>query len=297
MPTVAKGIVKLVGSRDLTSLRSALAYLEPCAGSLEVLSDACMGPAVMAISLIPKIGNIIGFVCTQSSNIVAKFRSAQQRVDSGLAVVASDSDIVAAVEAPAVLTAAAAAARRALLSSSSSLIRASSVTVYHSLAPVDVSVSFQPAVSRQLLGNRKEEKQEKKEDRKEEKQEKKEEKQEMKEEKKEERQEKIEDRKEERQEKIEDRKEEREEKKEERQERKEEKKEKKKNRKKTPFNPLNIFLKKVRISPRCSASDFDGSAGWSSYYGCPQIERHVRETCRSGKFRYECNRISLLRRC
>jgi hypothetical protein len=230
VPTVAKGIVKLVGSRDLASLRSALGYLEPCAGSLEVLSDACMGPAVMAISLIPKIGNIIGFVCTQSSNIVAKFRSAQQRVDSGLAVVASESDIVTAVEAPA----AAAAARRALLSSSSSLIRASTVvSVHHSLDPVHVSFSFQSSESRQLLGmkDRKEARQDKREEKKEERKENREERKEVRVERKEERQENRQERKEERQEN--------------RQERKDKREDRKKNRKKLSFNPLNIFLKKV----------------------------------------------------
>ena len=147
MPTVSKGIAKLAGSRNLPSLQSALANLDPCVGSLSVLSDSCMGPAVMVISLVPKIGNIIGFVCTQSANIVSKFRSAQQRVDSGLAAIVSASDVVAAAAA----SAAAVASPRALLSSSS-LIRTTVLVVQVLPDHIPAAIRVPLAKPRLLLG-------------------------------------------------------------------------------------------------------------------------------------------------
>jgi hypothetical protein len=69
-------------------VKSALTKLNKCVGQLAGLADACDGPAVMAISMVPNVGSVVGFVCAQAASMVAKFRSVEDRVNSGLAVVA-----------------------------------------------------------------------------------------------------------------------------------------------------------------------------------------------------------------
>ena len=43
----------------------------------------------MAISMVPNVGSVVGFVCAQASSMVAKFRSVQDRVNSGISAVNS----------------------------------------------------------------------------------------------------------------------------------------------------------------------------------------------------------------
>ncbi len=67
--------------------------MNKCVGELADLADACEGPAVMAISMVPNVGSVVGFVCAQAANMVAKFRSVQDRVTSGLSIVNSVSTV------------------------------------------------------------------------------------------------------------------------------------------------------------------------------------------------------------
>ncbi len=93
---MSKGISKLAGNANIASVKTALSNLDKCVGELADLADSCEGPAVMAISLVPNVGSVVGFVCSQASSMVAKFRSIQDRVNSGLSIVNSIS--TAAVE-------------------------------------------------------------------------------------------------------------------------------------------------------------------------------------------------------
>ena len=83
---MSKGISKLAGNSNIAAVKSALSNLDKCVGELADLADACEGPAVMAISMVPNVGSVVGFVCAQAANMVAKFRSVQDRVTSGLAI-------------------------------------------------------------------------------------------------------------------------------------------------------------------------------------------------------------------
>ncbi len=87
MPEVSKGIAKLAkANANIASVKSALSKLDKCVGKLAGLADACDGPAVMAISMVPNVGSVVGFVCAQAASMVGKFRSVQDRVNSGLAI-------------------------------------------------------------------------------------------------------------------------------------------------------------------------------------------------------------------
>lgn len=83
---MSKGISKLAGNSNIAAVKSALSNLDKCVSELADLADACEGPAVMAISMVPNVGSVVGFVCAQAANMVAKFRSVQDRVTSGLAI-------------------------------------------------------------------------------------------------------------------------------------------------------------------------------------------------------------------
>ena len=96
MPSVSSGISKLAGNANIASVKAALSSLDKCVGQLATLADACDGPAVMAISMVPNVGSVVGFVCAQAASMVAKFRSVQDRVNSGLSIMNSMS--TAAVE-------------------------------------------------------------------------------------------------------------------------------------------------------------------------------------------------------
>ena len=89
MPSVSSGISKLAGNANIASVKAALSNLDKCVGELAALADACEGPAVMAISMVPNVGSVVGFVCAQAASMVAKFRSVQDRVNSGLSIVNS----------------------------------------------------------------------------------------------------------------------------------------------------------------------------------------------------------------
>ena len=96
MPSVSSGISKLAGNANIASVKAALSSVDKCVGQLATLADACDGPAVMAISMVPNVGSVVGFVCAQAASMVAKFRSVQDRVNSGLSIMNSMS--TAAVE-------------------------------------------------------------------------------------------------------------------------------------------------------------------------------------------------------
>ncbi len=95
MPTVSKGISKLAGNANIASVKTSLSKLDKCVGELADLADSCEGPAVMAISMVPNVGSVVGFVCSQASSMVAKFRSIQDRVNSGLSIANSISTAAA----------------------------------------------------------------------------------------------------------------------------------------------------------------------------------------------------------
>ena len=63
LPQVSKGIAKLANNGDIASVKSALSKLDNCVGQLEGLVESCEGPAVMALSMIPNVGSVVGFVC------------------------------------------------------------------------------------------------------------------------------------------------------------------------------------------------------------------------------------------
>ena len=94
MPSVSSGISKLAGNANIASVKAALSNLDKCVGELATLADACEGPAVMAISMVPNVGSVVGFVCAQAASMVAKFRSVQDRVNSGLSIMNSISTAV-----------------------------------------------------------------------------------------------------------------------------------------------------------------------------------------------------------
>ncbi len=99
MPEVSKGIVKLAkANANIASVKSALSKLDKCVGKLAGLADACDGPAVMAISMVPNVGSVVGFVCAQAASMVGKFRSVQDRVNSGLAIADTFSNAVSTAE-------------------------------------------------------------------------------------------------------------------------------------------------------------------------------------------------------
>ena len=99
MPEVSKGIAKLAkANADIATVKSALSKLDKCAGQLAGLADACEGPAVMALSMVPNVGSVVGFVCAQASSMVGKFRSVQDRVNSGLSIENSVSSAVSTEE-------------------------------------------------------------------------------------------------------------------------------------------------------------------------------------------------------
>ena len=99
MPEISKGIAKLAKSNaNIASVKSALSKLDNCVGKLAGLADACDGPAVMAISMVPNVGSVVGFVCAQAASMVGKFRSVQDRVNSGLAIANEVSSAVSTAE-------------------------------------------------------------------------------------------------------------------------------------------------------------------------------------------------------
>ncbi len=98
MPQVSKGIAKLANNADIASVKSALSKLDNCVGQLEGLVESCEGPAVMALSMVPNVGSVVGFVCAQASSMVGKFRSVSDRINSGFSIVSSVSQAVSAEE-------------------------------------------------------------------------------------------------------------------------------------------------------------------------------------------------------
>ena len=94
MPQVSKGIAKLANNADIASVKSALSKLDNCVGQLEGLVESCEGPAVMALSMIPNVGSVVGFVCAQASSMVGQFRSVSDRINSGFSIVTSVSHAV-----------------------------------------------------------------------------------------------------------------------------------------------------------------------------------------------------------
>jgi hypothetical protein len=79
-------------------VKSALKKLDDCVGQLEGLVESCEGPAVMALSMIPNVGSVVGFVCAQASSMVGKFRSVSDRINNGFSIVSSVSHAVSTDE-------------------------------------------------------------------------------------------------------------------------------------------------------------------------------------------------------
>jgi hypothetical protein len=99
VPEVSKGIAKLAkANANIATVKSALSKLDKCVDKLAGLADACDGPAVMAISMVPNVGSVVGFVCAQAASMVGKFRSVQDRVNSGLAIADTLSNAVSTAE-------------------------------------------------------------------------------------------------------------------------------------------------------------------------------------------------------
>jgi methyl-accepting chemotaxis protein len=99
VPEVSKGIAKLAkANANIATVKSALSKLDKCVDKLAALADACDGPAVMAISMVPNVGSVVGFVCAQAASMVGKFRSVQDRVNSGLAIADTLSNAVSTAE-------------------------------------------------------------------------------------------------------------------------------------------------------------------------------------------------------
>jgi histone H3/H4 len=75
-------------------VKSALSKLDNCVGQLEGLVESCEGPAVMALSMIPNVGSVVGFVCAQASSMVGNFRLVSDRINNGFSIVSSVSHAV-----------------------------------------------------------------------------------------------------------------------------------------------------------------------------------------------------------
>ena len=70
---VAKGLKKLVGSRSLAAAAPVLDSLKSCMNKLADVAEKCEGPAAMAISAVPTVGQVVAVACSMASSMVEKY--------------------------------------------------------------------------------------------------------------------------------------------------------------------------------------------------------------------------------
>ena len=67
-----QGLVKLVKKPNKAVVVEVIQSLSVCMKSLGKLADSCEGPAVMAITLVPVVGPMVGVACAITSSMVEK---------------------------------------------------------------------------------------------------------------------------------------------------------------------------------------------------------------------------------
>lgn len=66
----------------------------PCMQELQVLDNACLGPAISGASMLPQVGPFISGVCTQIGNINAKANAAIDKAEQMQAIAANPSGAI-----------------------------------------------------------------------------------------------------------------------------------------------------------------------------------------------------------
>ena len=69
---VAKGLKKLIGNASPAAVAPVLASLKSCMNKLSDVAAKCESPAVMAITAIPTIGQVVAVACSMASSVSAK---------------------------------------------------------------------------------------------------------------------------------------------------------------------------------------------------------------------------------
>ena len=72
---VAKGLKKLAGRPSKAAVASVLDSLKSCMKKLADVASKCEGPAVMGISAIPTVGQVVALSCSMASSMVEKYDS------------------------------------------------------------------------------------------------------------------------------------------------------------------------------------------------------------------------------
>jgi hypothetical protein len=72
LTTSRQGLVKIVKKPSKAAVLEVIQSLSVCMKSLGKLADSCEGPAVMAITLVPVVGPMVGVACAVTSSMVEK---------------------------------------------------------------------------------------------------------------------------------------------------------------------------------------------------------------------------------
>jgi hypothetical protein len=63
---------KLVGKPSKSTVAAVIDSLKKCMQKLEDVAEKCEGPAVMVISSVPTIGQVVALSCSMASSMVEK---------------------------------------------------------------------------------------------------------------------------------------------------------------------------------------------------------------------------------
>ena len=70
---VAKGLKKLAGKPNKETVTNVVSSLKSCMKKLEDVASKCEGPAVMIISSVPTIGQVVALACSMAASMVEKY--------------------------------------------------------------------------------------------------------------------------------------------------------------------------------------------------------------------------------
>lgn len=70
---VSKGLKKLAGKPSKATIAAVLDSLKKCMKKLADVADKCESPAVMVISSVPTIGQVVALACSMASSMVEKY--------------------------------------------------------------------------------------------------------------------------------------------------------------------------------------------------------------------------------